>query len=97
MIEPNFRLRFNIAPLAPKYQINKITIKRGRDVPIPKTAGRTAPYEVTTTTGINVIINKTNIVGQKARVKLTPIKKLPKYVSLNTFTGKLKTFQVRVN
>src|SRR5699024_12772906 len=71
-------LLFKMAPLATKYQIKKITIKSGRDVPIPKTAGSTTPYEVTTTIGINVSKNNTNIVGQKASVKLTPIKKLPK-------------------
>src|SRR5699024_2709623 len=87
---PIFLLLFNIAPLAPKYQIKKITIKSGRDVPIPNTDGRTTPYEVINTIGINVNRNKTNIVGQNANVKLTPIKKLPKYLSLKTFVGKLK-------
>lgn len=78
VIAPTFLLLFNIAPLAPKYQIKKITINSGRDVPIPKIAGRIDPYDVASTTGINVNRNSINIVGQKANVKLTPIKKLPK-------------------
>src|SRR5699024_12538226 len=67
-----------------------ITIKSGRDVPIPNTAGRTTPYEVINTIGIKVNRNNTNIVGQNANVKLTPTKKLPKYLFLKTFVGKLK-------
>src|SRR5699024_12130255 len=90
VIPPIFLLIINIQPLTQKNQIKKITIKSGRDVPIPNTAGRTTPYEVINTIGIKVNRNNTNIVGQNANVKLTPTKKLPKYLFLKTFVGKLK-------
>ncbi len=51
----------------------------GMDVPIPKMEGRTAPYGVLITIGINVKKKSANIVGQKAIEKLTPIKKEPNF------------------
>src|SRR5699024_10729798 len=91
--DPIFLLLFNIMPLAPKYQIRKIINKSGSEVTITNTEGNTNPYDVSNTTGIKVSINNTNIVGQNANVKLAPIKKLPRYLSLN-LVGILNIFPV---
>src|SRR5699024_3636407 len=54
-------------------EIAPIIIRTGIEVPIPNTAGRKTPYDEVKTTGINVTKNNTNIDGQKAIEKLTPI------------------------
>ena len=62
-------------------------IKSGNDVPIAKMAGRMTPYDTDIVAGINVTKNKTNIVGQNPRVKLTPIRKAPKLPFFINFSG----------
>lgn len=54
-----------------------MTTSNGSDVPKPNTDGRIKPLGVSKTTGINVSLNSTNIVGQKANVKITPSKSYP--------------------
>jgi len=66
-------------PPAPKYQITKITIKRGIAVPMAKTPGKITPYVVEKVTGMSNIKNKMNIVGQNPREKLKPSIKAPQF------------------
>lgn len=54
---PNLLPFFNMEPPAPKYQITKITIKRGIAVPMAKTPGKITPYVVEKVTGMSNIKN----------------------------------------
>lgn len=74
---PNLRPFFINDPFRPMYEMIAAKIINGREVPMAKTEGRTAPYDVLSTIGISVKKNRENIVGQKAIEMLTPIKKEP--------------------
>ena len=75
--DPNLRPFFNNAPFSPMYEMTTAKIISGMEVPMAKTDGRTAPYDVFSTIGISVKKYRENIVGQNAIEKLTPIKKDP--------------------
>ena len=74
---PNFLPFFINTPLPPRYQIMKMTINSGKAVPRANTDGRINPYGLDNTTGIKVTKNRINIVGQKAREKVSPSIKEP--------------------
>jgi len=59
------------------------TINTGKVVANPNTAGKMKPYGAVTTMGIRDTKKRTNMVGQKAIEKLTPIKKEPSFPFCN--------------
>ena len=75
--DPSLRPFFSKDPFRPMYEMIAAKISSGMEVPMAKTEGRTAPYDVLITIGIRVKKNNENIVGQNAMEKLTPIKKDP--------------------
>ena len=68
----------------------------GIDVPMANILGRIAPYGVDNTIGINVMKNKTNIVGQKPKEKLTPNKNAPNLPFFTNLFGTLPNVSVQL-
>ena len=76
-IAPILRLFFINEPSSPMKEMIAANIISGIEVPAPKTAGSTAPYDELSTMGMRVKKNSENMVGQNAMEKLTPIKNEP--------------------